>query len=189
MRDETVARNYADALFELARKHDAIDGYGDAIRTVATLIDENPQFRLFLETPRIDPDQKKKVVREALGDRLPKTVVNFVLLTIDKRRQRILRAIADGYDALLDEHMNRAHVEVSVARPLDEDATQKIGERLSKLLGKTAIPHVRVKPELLGGIVVRSGDTIYDGSLRRRLERMRRQLLNADSQAAAGASD
>ncbi len=189
MRDETVARNYAEALFDVALKHDALDAFGEAMRTVATLIDENPQFKLFLETPRIEPDEKKKVVRAVFSKALPPQVVNFLLLTIDKRRQRILRHIAEGYDALLDDHMNRAHVEVSVARPLDDDATRKIGERLTALLGKTAIPHVRVKPELLGGILVRSGDTIYDGSLRRRLERMRRQLLNADSQAAAGASD
>ena len=73
---------------------------------------------------------------------------------------------------------------MSVARPLDDATTEEIGQRLSAMLGKTAIPHVRVQPDLLGGIVVRSGDTIYDGSLRRRLERMRRQVLARQSSGA-----
>ena len=68
---------------------------------------------------------------------------------------------------------------VTVARPLDEQGLAAVRDRLTKLLGRTAIPHVRVKPEILGGVVVRAGDTIYDGSLRRRLEGMRRQLLAA----------
>jgi F-type H+-transporting ATPase subunit delta len=64
-----------------------------------------------------------------------------------------------------------------------------VAERLSELLGKTAIPHVRVKPEILGGIIVRSGDTIYDGSLRRRLDLMRRQLVAAGSAHGAPAGE
>lgn len=185
MRDETVARNYAEALFESALKHQAVDEFESAMQTVAVLLDEHPDFHLFLVTPRIDAEDKKKVIREAFGSKLPQQVVNFLLLTIDKRRQRLLGEIAEEYAMLVDDHLGRAHVEVSVARPIDDATTEDIGVRLSALLGKTAIPHVRVKPELLGGIVVRSGDTIYDGSLRRSLDRMRRQLLATPAAGAA----
>ncbi|NNL30002.1 MAG: ATP synthase F1 subunit delta, partial [Gemmatimonadetes bacterium] len=137
-------------------------------------------FRLFLETPRIDDDDKKDVVRRSFGDKLPRHVVNFVLVTIDKRRQRILREIATQYHALLDDRMGREHVQVSVARPVDDATRDMIAEKLSAALGKRAIPHIRVKPEIIGGLVVRTGDTIYDGSVRRRLDGMRRRLLDAD---------
>ena len=167
-------------------KHDQVEEFAEAIETVAVLLDEHPDFRLLLETPRVDAEDKKKVVRETFSDRLPAQVVNFVQVTIDKHRQRILRAIAREYAGLVDEHFNRAHVDVSVARPMDDATTEEIGHRLTAMLGKTATPHVRVKPELLGGIVVRSGDTIYDGSLRRRLERMRRQLLTTPRAGATG---
>ena len=113
------------------------------------------------------------------GDVVPKPFVNFLMVVIDKRRQRLLREIAREYDDMVDEHLNRVHAEVTVARPLDESALSTVTERLTALLGRTAIPHVRVKPEILGGIVVRAGDTIYDGSLKSRLEGMRRQLLEA----------
>lgn len=185
MRDQAVARNYAEALFASAMKHDAVEEFAEAIETVAVLLDEHPDFRLLLETPRVDEEEKKRVIREVFEGRLPAQVVNFVQVTIDKRRQRVLRAIAREYGTLVDEHFDRAHVDVSVARPMDDATLQDITHRLTAMLGKTAIPHVRVKPELLGGIVVRSGDTIYDGSLRHRLERMRRQILTKQASGVA----
>lgn len=186
MRDETVARSYAVTLFELADKNGALESYGDGIEVVARLLDEDPKFRTFLETPRIDDGDRKRVVREAFGDALPKHVLSFVLLTIDKRRQRLLRAIASEYHALLDQRMGREHVSVTVARPVDDATRKLITDRLSSMLGKQAIPHVRVQREILGGLVVRTGDTIYDGSVRRRLEGMRRALLRAELPAPAG---
>ena len=180
MRDETVARNYAETLFALAQKNEGHERYQEGIETVARLLDENPQFRTFLETPRIAASDKKDVIRKAFGGKLPRALVNFLLIVLDKRRQRLLREIAREYHDLVDAHLNRVHAEVTVARPVDEQGLAAIGQRLTSLLGKTAIPHVRVKPEILGGVIVRAGDTIYDGSLRRRLEGMRRQLLAAD---------
>jgi F-type H+-transporting ATPase subunit delta len=186
VRDETVARNYAETLFELATRNDALQEYGDAIETVAQHIEEDSRFRLFLETPRIDDDDKKEVVRRAFGDVLPRHVLNFVLVTIDKRRQRLLRSISGQYQGLLDAHMGREHVQVTVARPVDDATRQMITERLSAALGKEAIPHIRVQPEILGGLVVRTGDTIYDGSIRRRLDALRRRLLQVELPAAVG---
>lgn len=188
MRDETVARSYAEALFDLATRHEGLETYGEGIRTVARLLDENPRFRLFLETPRIDADEKKEVVRKAFAE-FPEYLLNFLLVTIDKRRQRLLRDMAREYAALVDEHMNRVHVEISVARELEQSTLDRVAERLSDLIGKTAIPHVRVNPALLGGIVVRAEDMIYDGSLRRRLDRMRRQLVAADAPSGEAAAE
>jgi F-type H+-transporting ATPase subunit delta len=179
VRDETVARNYAETLFELARRNDSTQEYGDALETVAGLLEDVSRFRTFVETPRIDDEVKKSVIRKVLADRTPRHVVNFVLTTIDKRRQHLLREIFQEYLLLLDDHLGREHVDVTVARPLDDTTAQMVSERLSKILGRQAIPHVRVKPEILGGLVVRTGDTIYDGSVRRRLEGLRRRLLTA----------
>lgn len=176
MRDETVARNYAETLFSLAERHEGLEVFGEAVEEVARLLEEDPKFRLFLETPRISDADKKEVVRHAFEGRVPENLVRFLLITIDKRRQRLLRKIASEYHTLLDEHFGREHVEVTVARPLDDDTLKTISERLSRVLGKEAVPHVRTKPAILGGVVIRTGDTIYDGSVRRRLESMRRRL-------------
>jgi F-type H+-transporting ATPase subunit delta len=179
MRDETVARNYAETLFELASRNESIQEYGDALGMVAGLLEDDSRFRTFVETPRIDDETKKDVIRKVFRDKAPKQVINFVLITIDKRRQTLLREISAEYLLLLDDHLGREHVEVTVARPLDDATENVVSERLSKMLGKQAIPHIRVKPEILGGLVVRTGDMIYDGSVRRRLEDLRRRLLTA----------
>ena len=177
MRDETVARNYAETLFELARRNESIQEYGDALGMVAGLLEDDSRFRTFVETPRIDDENKKDVIRKVFRDKAPKLVINFVLITIDKRRQTLLREISEEYSLLLDNHLGREHIEVTVARPLDDTTANVVSEQLSKMLGRQAIPHIRVKPEILGGLVVRTGDMIYDGSVRRRLEGLRRRLL------------
>jgi F-type H+-transporting ATPase subunit delta len=179
VRDVTVSKNYAETLFELGKRQDAMEEYGAALDAVARLLDEDPRFRIFLETPRIEDEERKRVVKKVFGGALPKHVVNFVLVTIDKRRQRLLREISRQYHALLDAHLNREHVEVTLARSADPETEKLIGTKLSLVLGKEAIPHFRVKPDIIGGLVVRTSDTIYDGSVRRRLEGMRRQLLKA----------
>jgi F-type H+-transporting ATPase subunit delta len=169
VRDETVARNYARTLFELATRHEGVERYQEGIDTVSCLLDENPEFGLFLQTPRVALADKKKVVRKALGGVLPPALLNFLLVVLDKRRQ--------------------VHADVTVARALDEQALKAVADRLTTLLGRTAIPHVSVKPEILGGIVVRAGDTIFDGSLRRRLDGLRRHLLGTQLRSSgAGAS-
>jgi F-type H+-transporting ATPase subunit delta len=180
VRDETVSKNYAETLFALAEKHRAIEEYGGALDRVARLLDEDPKLRLFLETPRIEDEDRKAVIKKAFGGALPPHVVNFVLVTIDKRRQRLLREISRQYNALLDAHLGREHVEVTLARAADQTTEKMIASRLSDVLGKHAIPHFRVKPDIIGGLVVRTGDTIYDGSVRRRLDGLRRQLLRAE---------
>ena len=179
MRDETVARNYAETLFELASRNESIREYGDALGMVAGLLEDDSRFRTFVETPRIDDENKKDVIRKVFHDKAPKQVINFVLITIDKRRQTLLREISAEYLLLLDDHLGREHVEVTVARPLDDTTANVVSERLSKMLGKQAIPHIRVKPEILGGLIVRTGDMIHDRSVRRRLEDLRRRLLTA----------
>ena len=186
MRDETVARNYAETLFELALRNNALQGYGDAVEMVAKLIEEDSKFRLFIETPRIDDADKKNVIKKAFEASLPKHVVNFVLITIDKRRQRLLRSISQQYKVLFDAHIGREHVQVKVARPADDATREVIAEKLSVALGKEVIPNFRVDAGILGGLVVRTGDTIYDGSIRRRLEGLRRRLLAADLPTDSG---
>lgn len=177
MRDETVARNYALTLLEVADGAEGIEVFGRGLEVVDRVIEENPSFRAFLETPRIDLAEKKALVRSVFAASLPGKLVNFLLVTLDRRRQRLLRQIAAEYQLLLDDRLNRERVDLTVARSFRREAIEECRGRLSALLGREVIPSVRVRPGILGGIVVRAGNTIYDGSLRRRLDGMRRTLL------------
>lgn len=179
MRTLTIARSYAATLFALGCKHDAVEAFGGALEDFVRLLDEVPQLGPFLETPRIGVAEKKRVLREALEGKVPKLFLNFLLITVDKRRQGLLREVAAAYRQLLDEHLGRERVQVVVARPVDEAWKEEVVRRLSRLRGKTVIPDVRVRPQILGGIIVRAGDRILDGSLRRQLEELRRRLIRA----------
>lgn len=179
MRDATIAGNYAETLFDLGVKHDAVDEFGRGLEAFVRLLDEAPDFRVFLETPRIGAAEKKRVLRSALEGRVPALLVNFLLVTLDHRRQRLLPRMAAAYRDLVDERMGRERVEVTLAREIDETLLAQIAQRLSALLGKTALPEVRIRPQILGGIVVRAGDRVLDGSLRRQIEELRRRLHRA----------
>jgi len=178
--NETIARNYAATLFDLAQRHDGLEAFAGGMDIVVGLLDQNRNFKLFLETPRVADRDKKQVLKKAFGDILPRPLLNFLQVVIDKRRQRILGEIGGEFRSLLDEHLGRAHVTVVVARALDSDAIGHLSQKLSVLLGKEAIPHVRVKPEILGGVHLKTGDTVYDGTLRRRIKQLRRQLVSAE---------
>ena len=180
MTNETISRNYAATLFELAQRHDGLETFAEGLDMVVGLLDQNPDFRLFLETPRIADREKKAVLRKVFSEALPKPLLNFLLVTVDKRRQRLLGQIAEGFHGILDEHLGRTHVTVTVARQLSQEALDQLSVRLSALLGREAIPHVRVRPEILGGVHLKTGDTVYDGTLRRKIKQLRRQLLTAE---------
>jgi F-type H+-transporting ATPase subunit delta len=178
--NETIARNYAATLFELAQTHDGLEVFAQGVDTVVGLLDANPTFKTFLETPRIADEDKKALLKKVFGEVLPRPLLNFLQVTVDKRRQRLLSPIGDEFHALLDEHMGRTHVTVTVARELDSQALEELTGKLSSLLGSEAIPHVRVNPAILGGVHLKTGDTVYDGTLRRRIKQLRRQMVTAE---------
>ena len=180
MSSAIVARNYASALFDLAVRDGAAESFGEGLEIVAELLDEVPSFRRFLEVPGVSRDQKKALLGESFGDRVPTPVLHFLFLVVDRGRQRLLRQIHREYRGLLDEHLGREHVDVTVARALDGEGETSVTQHLSGVLGKDVVPHFRIDPRLLGGIVFRSGDVVYDGSVRRRLDQMKRRLMAAD---------
>jgi len=178
--NETIARNYAGTLFDLAQRNEGLEVFAGGMDLVVGLLDQNPNFRTFLETPRIADGDKKELLKKVFDKALPRPLLNFLQVTVDKRRQRLLGAIGEEFHSLLDEHLGRAHVTVTLARTMDSAGLEELSEKLSALLGKEAIPHVRVKPAILGGVHLKTGDTVYDGTLRRRLKQLRRQLVSAE---------
>ena len=135
--------------------------------------------------PRIADRDKKVLLKKVFGNALPRPLLNFLQVTVDKRRQRLLGLMTEEFHALLDEHHGRTHVTVTVARELDPETLQDLSGKLSALLGREAIPHVRVKPAVLGGVHLKTGDTVYDGTLRRRIKQLRKQLVTAELPDAA----
>ena len=177
MRDATIARNYAEALLVLATRAKDLRGWGSILGGIADAMRNDAKLRAFLETPRVDTAAKNAVLRKALSDRAPEKFVRFIESVVSHRRQMLIPDIAIEYMDLVDQAENRMHAHVTVAREADRASSALIAERLSKVFNKEVVPHVTVDPRIVGGVVVRVGDTVMDGSVRRKLGALKRQML------------
>jgi len=175
-RHDAVVRNYAETAFDLAERHEGPEAFGEALAAVAKLWEE-PAVRRFFTTPRVPAAAKKKALDDA-GAGLPVMLVRFLKLLVDKRRQDRVPAVAARYAVLLDRWMGRRHMDVTLARPLGEAAAQEVEARLSSAVGADVTARFLVDPSILGGVVIREGDTVRDGSVKRRLGGLRRALLH-----------
>lgn len=173
MRDSTIARNYAETLLALADKAGDREGWGRLVQDIASAIESDVKLRRFLESPRISEQEKSDVLSKAFGDRVPAIFLRFLRILVTKRRQLLVPAIASEYHALLDQSEARVHANVTAARQPGEGEEQRIAEQLTRVLGMRVVPHFSVNPAILGGLIVRVGDTVMDGSLRRRLHRLK----------------
>ncbi|HEU4630605.1 MAG TPA: F0F1 ATP synthase subunit delta [Gemmatimonadaceae bacterium] len=177
MREPTIARNYAEALLALARKANDLPGWGRMISDVANAVEGDERLRRFLEAPQVSAERKNEILGRAFQDRVPRLFLRFLQKLVDNRRQMLIPAIATQYHQLVDAVEGRVHAQVTVARPVDEAGRAAIAAQLGRALGKTVVPHVAVNPAILGGVVVRVGDTVMDGSVRRRLSMLRGRLV------------
>lgn len=177
MRETTIARSYAEALYDIGDRHGLREEFASAFDRLTAILDAEPRVRLFLETPKVEPEAKKGVLEDALRDRVPELFLNFMMVVLEKRRQRLIPHIGREYHAVLDERLGRVHVQVTLAREPDESMRAEITERLGRMLDRAVVPHFRADPQIIGGIIVRYGDRVLDGSVRRRLTSMRRRLL------------
>ncbi len=173
---ESVARNYAETLLALANKANDASGWGTMLRHVADAILNDATLEQFLESPRIPADHKTAMLKRALGERIPHTFLRFLESLVRNRRQTMIPQIAEEYATLLDASQGIVHARVTVARDTSDDEKQSIASRLSSVTGRTVVPHLSVDPSILGGVIVRIGDTVMDGSVRRRLGLLRRRL-------------
>ncbi len=179
MRDSTIARNYAETLLVLAGKADDLRGWGAMLNDVATGMEQSATLRLFLESPRVPATRKNEVLSAAFQDRMPRLLVRYLQSLVSHRRQMLIPEIARQYMSLVDERENRIHARVSVARETDADTQRMIAGQLSRMFGKDVVPHFSVDPSILGGVVVNVGDTVLDGSVRKRLSSLRRKMLSS----------
>jgi F-type H+-transporting ATPase subunit delta len=179
MHEVSIARNYADALLTLARKADDTAGWGTLISALGDAVAQDATLRHFLEAPQVSADQKRRILHQALADKAPALFVRFVQKLVTNRRQMLLPEIAVAYHDLLDEAEGRVHARVTVSREYYAAGREAITLALGAALKKTVVTHMAVDPRILGGVVVRVGDTVMDGSVKRKLGRLRDRLVAA----------
>jgi F-type H+-transporting ATPase subunit delta len=177
VRSTTIARNYAEALFEVGETGGQTDSFASLIDAVAGAVETTPEVQAVLMSPKVPKGEKARLLGAALKG-TSREFVLFLQALVKRGRQRLLREIATEYETLLDLKHNRVRAGVTLARPADAALQREIQAALSRQLGKEVLPTFHVDPEILGGTVVRVGERIHDGSVRRRMTKLRRQLLS-----------
>jgi F-type H+-transporting ATPase subunit delta len=173
----TVAQHYADALAEVAMAQKNAQAVRRELRDFLGLLGESAQLGVLLDSPAVSRASKHAIV-QALVERLgvSRTVRNFLFVVIDQRRVRLLPKIQQAFEAQLDQLEGVARAHVRSARTLDDREKKELRAALERLSGRRVEADYDIDPGLIAGAVVRVGSTIYDGSVRTQLERLRVQL-------------
>ncbi len=175
---QPVARRYAKALFELAVEANALDKFTADLKSVADTIAQNPDLLSALTNPTV-PVPARMAIMEQVADKLglAPIVKNAVLLITDHNRASALPRIASALSELADEKAGKLRADVISAAPLTDVQYGKLTATLEKLTGRKISLVKKTDPSLIGGVVTRIGDKVYDGSVKSRLEEIRLSLL------------
>jgi F-type H+-transporting ATPase subunit delta len=177
-----VARRYAKALYMIGVEENRLEALTREVKSLGDTVRTSPELATFLSNPVVSQVTRRAVITDILL-RLSVSPIakNFAFMLTDRRRGHLFPDIADALAALSDERAGKVQAQVASATALTETQIQKVRSALEKLTGKVVTVSHKVDPSLIGGMVTRIGDKVYDGSLRTRLEEIR--------QAAAGAGN
>ena len=172
---EEIAEVYGRSLFEVASEHDKADEIREQLGEFADALEENRDLTVFFFSPYFSTPEKKEGLAKAL-DGADETLSNFLELLIEKHRMPAIFRIRRVYDQLWEQANRILPVQIATAVPLDDGVARKLGDEIEKTTGQKIELTSTVDPDLLGGIVVRVGNSILDASIRNRLESLRRTV-------------
>lgn len=170
----TSVKRYAQAVFEIALESNKLKEWQSNLTKIAELVEDN-EFVSLAENPKIPFDLKVKLVQEKLG-KINTMALNLVYLLISKGKLKTAGQISEEYNRLLNEHYGIKSAQVTTAITLDNAEREKLGQNLEALVGKKVSMKVQINPDILGGFVARIDDSLIDGSIRNRLEMLKKRL-------------
>jgi ATP synthase F1 delta subunit len=175
---EEIAAVYANALFEVAKEQGLLKEVREQLREFAKALDENRSMQFFFFSPYFSTDEKKEGLKRAVEDAEP-LFMNFLEALLERHRMPAIYRIRDRYEQLWDREEQILPVQVTSAVDLEEGIVDSIGERIREQTGRKVEISSRVDPEIIGGIVLRVGNSILDASIRNRLNQLRKQVAQA----------
>lgn len=176
MADVQAGKRYAQAAFSIARESNTVGTWRSELNDIATVLTESGLAPV-LADPKVALDKRFSLVERTLD--ISPMALNLAKLLVQKGRAGDARAVADAFERLADEYEGIAHAEVTTAVALTPGKLEEIEKQLTAQVGKTVKASSKVDPTILGGVVVRVGDRLVDGSVRTRLRRLRRELEGA----------
>ncbi|HVW17747.1 MAG TPA: ATP synthase F1 subunit delta [Solirubrobacteraceae bacterium] len=175
---EEIAAVYARSLFEVARERGSLDRVRSEVGQFADAVAEQADLRVFLFSPNFSTEEKKEGLRRAVTD-ADETVANFLELLVDNHRTPVIFRIRRELDRLWERENRLLPVTITSAVPLDDATVDGIGTAIGQQTGRTVQLTREVDPDVLGGIVLRVGNSILDASIRNRLDQLRKSVATA----------
>src|SRR3990170_1355222 len=176
MATEGLIRGYAEGLFSVVSAEGELDRVEDELFRFGKLLETNHELKQALSDQSIDKAQRIKVLEELLEDKVSTHTLGLLSFIVTQGRARQLPPILAELSDLAADARNSVVAEVRTAAPIDDRQKKALAEALSKATGKKVEVKVLVDPSIIGGIVAKVGDTVIDGSVRRRLEQLREQV-------------
>jgi F-type H+-transporting ATPase subunit delta len=172
---EELARVYSRSLFEVALEQDKLDLLREQLGQLADALDEHPQLATFFFSPYFSTQEKEAGLERAI-EGADETLLNFLRVLIENHRMPVIFRIRQEYERLWEEENRLLPVEITSAVELDPATTESLGRTIGERAGRKVMLSSYVDPDILGGIVLRVGNSILDASIRNRLEQLRRQV-------------
>ena len=176
MVSDELVHGYAEALFNVVRAEGELDRVEDELFRFGKVLDSNHELKQALSDKSIDKEQREKVLQELLADKVSPHTLGLLGFIVAQGRARQLPQILSELSAMAAEERHAVVGEVRSAVPLDADQRKKLAKALSQATGKRVEVKVIVDPSLIGGVVAKIGDTIIDGSVKRRLQQLKEQV-------------
>ena len=171
---------YAQAVFQIARERDSLDEWLDDLGALATAL-QNSDFSGLLDAPQVPASNKIDAIGQAIGDAVDPLALNLLCILASRNLAHLVPGVLAKFERMLDAHRGIERAEVVTAVPLDAGQQEKIAELLRGIVGKKVQLSAVVEPEIIGGLFARVGDQVIDGSVRTKLETMRRTIVDKAS--------
>jgi F-type H+-transporting ATPase subunit delta len=175
---EEIAQVYSRSLFEVAREREKLDEIREQLGQFADTLAEEREMQLFFFSPHFSTEEKKEGLHKAV-EGADDILMNFLELLLEKHRMPALFRIRRQFDSLWEQENRLLPVQVTSAVELDEEIVKRIGEEIGRQTERRVDLTSQVDPDILGGIVLRVGNSILDASIRHRLEQLRKQVAKA----------
>jgi ATP synthase F1 delta subunit len=175
---EEIAQVYARSLFEVAQEKDSLDDVREQLGQFADALNDNHELSVFFFSPYFSTEEKKDGLGKTL-DGADEAILNFLELLVEKHRMPAIHRIRREFDHLWEEANKLLPVSITSAVELDPSTVEHIGNAIGESTGRKVELTSTVEPDILGGLVVRVGNSILDASIRNRLEQLRKQVAKA----------
>jgi F-type H+-transporting ATPase subunit delta len=182
-----TARRYAEAVFGIGTEQGTVDRWRDDLSLIAEYFGDH-SLAFVLGEPNIVFDRKELIVKDLLATKVQPDALGLALLLVERGLVELARRVFTEYDLLYNEYHNQIVAEVTTAMPLEAESREMVRRDLQEITGKRILLQERVDASILGGAIARVGDTLIDGSVKRRLTLLRQQILRGGG-AFGGAND